>query len=221
MQVAPSDLLIYPEYHSGSLTVSLFQATDQDAEEPNNLVDYSITHAEPANVFDIDTRTGEIRLKNSIQSLDALHNITPNGDYTWSLEVQAKDRGSPSFSTTALLKIDIIDMEVGMKPTLALLLQHGQRDQVSPVSSKVLLILINAAGAIQHTHIEIIEILVLTSTDDMPSPALIFLHCEKGLVMAPLPGCYQGKYSCEVAVLSEALSRVSGTKLFLQGFLIY
>lgn len=117
MQLAPSNLLIYPEYHSGNLTVSLFQATDQDAEEPNNLVDYSITHAEPANVFDIDTRTGEIRLKNSIQSLDALHNITPNGDYTWSLEVQAKDRGSPSFSTTALLKIDIIDMEVGMKPT--------------------------------------------------------------------------------------------------------
>lgn len=92
------------------------QATDQDAEEPNNLVDYSITRAEPANIFDIDAHTGEIRLKNSIRSLEALHNITPNGDYTWSLEVQAKDRGSPSFSTTALLKIDITDSEVGMKP---------------------------------------------------------------------------------------------------------
>ncbi|KAF6107930.1 cadherin related family member 1 [Phyllostomus discolor] len=89
-----------------------FKATDQDAEEPNNLVDYSITHAEPANVFDIDAYTGEIRLKNSIRSLDSLNNVTCNRDYTWSLEVQAKDRGSPSFSTTALLKIDIIDTEM-------------------------------------------------------------------------------------------------------------
>ncbi|EDL90897.1 MT-protocadherin [Rattus norvegicus] len=87
------------------------EATDQDAEEPNNLVDYSITRAEPVNVFDIDAHTGEIRLKNSIRSLEALHNITPSGEYSWSLQVQAKDRGSPSFSTTALLKIDITDTE--------------------------------------------------------------------------------------------------------------
>lgn len=101
---------------SPALSVPLCaQATDQDAEEPNNLVDYSIIHAEPANVFDIDTHTGEIRLKNSIRSLDALHNITPSGDHTWSLEVQAKDRGSPSFSTTALLKIDVVDTEVGIR----------------------------------------------------------------------------------------------------------
>ncbi|XP_065750515.1 cadherin-related family member 1 [Phocoena phocoena] len=100
------------------------EAIDQDAEEPNNLVDYSITHAEPANVFDIDTHTGEIRLKNSIRSLDALHNITPSGDHTWSLEVQAKDRGSPSFSTTALLKIDIIDTEMlSRNPMAAFLMQ--------------------------------------------------------------------------------------------------
>ncbi|PNI34879.1 CDHR1 isoform 7, partial [Pan troglodytes] len=71
-----------------------------------------ITHAEPANVFDINSHTGEIWLKNSIRSLDALHNITPGRDCLWSLEVQAKDRGSPSFSTTALLKIDITDAEV-------------------------------------------------------------------------------------------------------------
>uniref|UniRef100_A0A2K6FDZ7 Cadherin-related family member 1 n=1 Tax=Propithecus coquereli TaxID=379532 RepID=A0A2K6FDZ7_PROCO len=94
------------------------EATDEDAEEPNNLVDYSITRAEPVNVFDIDAHTGEIWLKNSIRSLDALHNITQSGDCTWSLEVQAKDRGSPSFSTTALLKIDITDTEVGTS--------HGQ-----------------------------------------------------------------------------------------------
>lgn len=100
---------------SDPLTLSA-QATDQDAEEPNNLVDYSITRAEPANVFDIDAHTGEIWLKNSIRSLEALHNITPSGDYSWSLQVQAKDRGSPSFSTTALLKIDITDTEVSTMP---------------------------------------------------------------------------------------------------------
>lgn len=104
------------------------QATDQDAEEPNNLVDYSITHVEPANVFDIDVHTGEIRLKNSIRSLDALHNITPGGDFTWSLEVQAKDRGSPSFSTTALLKIDITDTEVGTKSASG----RGSEGQLGP-----------------------------------------------------------------------------------------
>ncbi|XP_017503159.3 cadherin-related family member 1 isoform X1 [Manis javanica] len=100
------------------------EATDQDAEEPNNLVDYSITHAEPANVFDIDAHTGEIRLKNSIHSLDALRNITSNRDATWSLEVQAKDRGFPSFSTTALLKIDITDTEMlSRSPMAAFLMQ--------------------------------------------------------------------------------------------------
>ncbi|KAM7336318.1 hypothetical protein ACRRTK_004811 [Alexandromys fortis] len=95
------------------------EATDKDAEEPNNLVDYSITRAEPANVFDIDAHTGEIWLKNSIRSLEALHNITPSGDYSWSLQVQAKDRGSPSFSTTALLKIDITDTETLSRGSMA------------------------------------------------------------------------------------------------------
>ncbi|EGV99661.1 Protocadherin-21 [Cricetulus griseus] len=91
----------------------------EDAEEPNNLVDYSITRAEPVNVFDIDAHTGEIWLKNSIRSLEALHNITPSGDYSWSLQVQAKDRGSPSFSTTALLKIDITDTETLSRGSMA------------------------------------------------------------------------------------------------------
>ncbi|XP_076980488.1 cadherin-related family member 1 isoform X2 [Tamandua tetradactyla] len=100
------------------------EATDQDAEEPNNLVDYSITHAEPADVFDIDVHTGEIRLKNFIHSLEALHNVTHTRDCTWSLEVQAKDRGSPSFSTTALLKIDITDTEMlSRDPVAAFLMQ--------------------------------------------------------------------------------------------------
>ncbi|KAM4851717.1 cadherin-related family member 1 [Thomomys bottae] len=95
------------------------EATDQDAEEPNNLVDYSITRAEPANVFNIDAHTGEISLKPSIRSLDALYNITPNRDCIWSVEVQAKDRGFPSFSTTALLKIDITDAETLSRNSMA------------------------------------------------------------------------------------------------------
>ncbi|KAM8776420.1 cadherin-related family member 1 [Rhynchonycteris naso] len=121
----------YPQFGKSNQEMTMvlgspvkIEATDQDAEEPNNLVDYSITRAEPINVFDIDTHTGEIRLKNSICSLDALHNITPNGDYTWSLEVQAKDRGSPSFSTTAFLKIDITDTEMLSRSSMdAFLLQ--------------------------------------------------------------------------------------------------
>ncbi|XP_026655543.1 cadherin-related family member 1 isoform X2 [Zonotrichia albicollis] len=85
------------------------EAIDQDAEEPNNIVDYSIMQADPANVFDIDQSTGEIKLKSYIRSLDIIHNITNNKDCIWSLVVQAKDRGSPSFSTTAVLKIDITE----------------------------------------------------------------------------------------------------------------
>lgn len=65
--------------------------------------------ADPANVFDIDQSTGEIKLKSYIRSLDIIHNITNNKDCIWSLVVQAKDRGSPSFSTTAVLKIDITE----------------------------------------------------------------------------------------------------------------
>nr|XP_034994401.1 cadherin-related family member 1 [Zootoca vivipara] len=85
------------------------EAIDQDAEEPNNIVDYSIMQADPANVFDIDQSTGEIKLKSYIRSLDIIHNITNNKDCIWSVVVQAKDRGSPSFSTTAVLKIDITE----------------------------------------------------------------------------------------------------------------
>lgn len=94
---------------SSFLPPSTKQAIDQDAEEPNNIVDYSIMQADPANVFDIDQSTGEIKLKSYIRSLDIIHNITNNKDCIWSLVVQAKDRGSPSFSTTAVLKIDITE----------------------------------------------------------------------------------------------------------------
>lgn len=83
-------------------------------------------------MFDIDAHTGEIWLKNSIRSLEALHNITPSGDYSWSLQVQAKDRGSPSFSTTALLKIDITDTEVSTMLWWGVGVGEGGREQLVP-----------------------------------------------------------------------------------------
>ncbi|EPQ10699.1 Cadherin-related family member 1 [Myotis brandtii] len=109
------------------------KATDLDAEAPNNLVDYSITHAEPASVFDIDACTGEIRLKSSIRSLDALRSITHNGDCTWALEVQAKDRGSPSFSTMAVLRIDITDAETLPRSPIDAFLMQTRDDPAKAV----------------------------------------------------------------------------------------
>ncbi|KAM3913469.1 cadherin-related family member 1 isoform 2-T2 [Leptodactylus fuscus] len=85
------------------------EATDQDAEEPNNIVNYSIMQADPDNVFEIDQNTGEIKLKPYIRSLDVIQNITRNKNCKWSVVVQAKDRGSPSFSTTAVVKIDVTE----------------------------------------------------------------------------------------------------------------
>lgn len=85
------------------------QAIDDDAEEPNNVIEYSIMKAEPDNIFDINADTGEIRLKPYIKSMDIVQNITNQKDCTWSVVVQARDRGSPSFSTTTLVKIDITE----------------------------------------------------------------------------------------------------------------
>lgn len=65
--------------------------------------------AEPDNIFDINADTGEIRLKPYIKSMDIVQNITNQKDCTWSVVVQARDRGSPSFSTTTLVKIDITE----------------------------------------------------------------------------------------------------------------
>ncbi|XP_047668085.1 cadherin-related family member 1 [Tachysurus fulvidraco] len=85
------------------------EAVDDDAEEPNNVIEYSIIKAEPDNIFDINPETGEIKLKPYIKSMDIVHNITNQKDCTWSVVVQARDRGSPSFSTTTLVKIDITE----------------------------------------------------------------------------------------------------------------
>ncbi|XP_072279942.1 cadherin-related family member 1 isoform X1 [Pyxicephalus adspersus] len=100
------------------------EATDQDAEEPNNVVNYSIMQADPDNVFDIDQNTGEIKLKSYIRSLDVIQNITRNKNCKWSVVVQAKDRGSPSFSTTAVVKIDVTEETLLHKgPVAAFLMQ--------------------------------------------------------------------------------------------------
>lgn len=86
------------------------QAVDDDAEVPNNVIEYAIMKAEPDNnIFDINADTGEIVLKSYIKSMAIIQNITKQTDCTWSLVVQARDRGQPSFSTTAVVKIDITE----------------------------------------------------------------------------------------------------------------
>ncbi|KAJ8418224.1 hypothetical protein AAFF_G00139330 [Aldrovandia affinis] len=85
------------------------EAVDDDAEEPNNIIEYSIMRTDPVNVFDINADTGEIKLKPYIKSLEIVQNITKQKDCKWSVVVQARDRGSPSFSTTAVVKIDITE----------------------------------------------------------------------------------------------------------------
>ncbi|XP_051897318.1 cadherin-related family member 1 [Pristis pectinata] len=120
----------YPEFNENILDKVMIigspvkvEAKDEDAEEPNNIVDYSIMQADPANVFDINEATGEIVLKSYIRSLEVIHNITKTKDCQWSLIVQAKDRGSPSFSTTAVVRIDITEETSGKGHLADFLLQ--------------------------------------------------------------------------------------------------
>uniref|UniRef100_A0A8C2GPA8 Photoreceptor cadherin n=1 Tax=Cyprinus carpio TaxID=7962 RepID=A0A8C2GPA8_CYPCA len=89
------------------------EAIDEDAEEPNNVIEYSIMKSDPDDIFNIDADTGEIKLKPYIKSMDIIQNISSNKDCTWSVVVQAKDRGSPSFSTTKVVKIDITEAVSG------------------------------------------------------------------------------------------------------------
>ncbi|MBN3272664.1 CDHR1 protein, partial [Polyodon spathula] len=99
------------------------EAIDDDAEEPNNIVEYSIMQSDPDNIFDINIDTGEIKLKSYIKSMDIVQNITKQKDCKWSVVVQAKDRGSPSFSTTAVVKIDITEATQLKGPMAAFLFQ--------------------------------------------------------------------------------------------------
>lgn len=105
------------------LLCPLSQAVDEDAESPNNVIEYSIMTADPDNAFDINADTGEIRLKPYIKSMEIVQNITKQKDCKWSLVVQARDRGSPSFSTTAVVNIDITEaVRVALTPGMLALL---------------------------------------------------------------------------------------------------
>ncbi|KAM8729362.1 cadherin-related family member 1a [Acanthopagrus schlegelii] len=99
------------------------EAVDEDAESPNNVIEYSIMTADPDNAFDIDPDTGEILLKPYIKSMEIVQNITKQKDCKWSLVVQARDRGSPSFSTTAVVNIDITEATPLKGPMAAFLMK--------------------------------------------------------------------------------------------------
>ncbi|XP_071764020.1 cadherin-related family member 1a isoform X1 [Centroberyx gerrardi] len=99
------------------------EAVDEDAESPNNVIEYSIMTADPDNAFDINAETGEIKLKPYIKSMAIVQNITKQKDCKWSLVVQARDRGSPSFSTTAVVNIDITEATPLKGPMAAFLMK--------------------------------------------------------------------------------------------------
>ncbi|XP_039990980.1 cadherin-related family member 1 isoform X2 [Xiphias gladius] len=99
------------------------EAVDEDAESPNNVIEYSIMTADPDNAFDINANTGEIKLKPYIKSMEIVQNITKQKGCKWSLVVQARDRGSPSFSTTAVVNIDITEATPLKGPMAAFLMK--------------------------------------------------------------------------------------------------
>ncbi|XP_006791147.1 cadherin-related family member 1 isoform X2 [Neolamprologus brichardi] len=99
------------------------EAMDEDAESPNNVIEYSIMTADPDNAFDINADTGEIKLKPYIKSMEIVQNITKQKDCKWSVVVQARDRGSPSFSTTAVVNIDITEATPLKGPMAAFLMK--------------------------------------------------------------------------------------------------
>ncbi|KAI2657873.1 Cadherin-related family member 1 [Labeo rohita] len=119
------------------------EAIDEDAEEPNNVIEYSIMKSDPDNIFDIDAETGEIKLKPYIKSMDIVQNITNHKDCTWSVVVQAKDRGSPSFSTTTVVKIDITEATQLKGPLTSFLLKSRENPlQILGLISGVIIIMV-------------------------------------------------------------------------------
>ncbi|XP_052426725.1 cadherin-related family member 1-like [Carassius gibelio] len=79
--------------------------------------------ADPDNIFNINTSTGEINLKPYIKSMEIVQNVTKNKDCRWSVVVQARDRGSPSFSTAAVMKINITEANRLKGPMATFLMQ--------------------------------------------------------------------------------------------------
>uniref|UniRef100_A0A671Y1D3 Cadherin-related family member 1 n=1 Tax=Sparus aurata TaxID=8175 RepID=A0A671Y1D3_SPAAU len=130
------------------------EAVDDDAEIPNNVIEYAIMKADPDNnIFDINADTGEIMLKSYIKSMAIIQNITKQRDCTWSLVVQARDRGQPSFSTTAVIKIDITETQLKGGP-LGSFLMHNR--------NKPLQILGMLAGVI--IFMVIVTVIISTAT---------------------------------------------------------
>ncbi|XP_067345292.1 cadherin-related family member 1a isoform X2 [Channa argus] len=115
------------------------EAVDEDAESPNNLVEYSIMTADPENAFDINADTGEIRLKPYIKSMEIVQNITKQKDCKWSLVVEARDRGSPSFSTTAVVNIDITEA-TPLKGPMAVFLMKSRDNPVRAIGMVTVII---------------------------------------------------------------------------------
>ncbi|XP_031434505.1 cadherin-related family member 1 isoform X2 [Clupea harengus] len=119
-----------PEFNNNFLETTMIigapvkiEAIDEDAEEPNNIIEYSIMKTEPDNIFDINADTGEIVLKSYIKSMDIVQNITNQKECTWSVVIQARDRGSPSFVTTTVVKIDITEATQLNGPFASFLMQ--------------------------------------------------------------------------------------------------
>ncbi|XP_051945588.1 cadherin-related family member 1 isoform X2 [Xyrauchen texanus] len=139
-----------PSFNENSLEKTMvigapvkIEATDEDAEEPNNVIEYSIMKADPDNVFDIDADTGEIKLKPYIKSMDIVQNITNQKDCTWSVVVQAKDRGSPSFSTTTVVKIDITEATQLSGPLTSFLMKSRENPmQILGLIAGVIIIMV-------------------------------------------------------------------------------
>ncbi|XP_066535930.1 cadherin-related family member 1 [Hoplias malabaricus] len=139
-----------PEFNENSLEKTMIigapvkiEAVDDDAEEPNNVIEYSIMKAEPDNIFDIDAETGEIKLKPYIKSMDIVQNITNQKECTWSVVIQARDRGSPSFSTTTIVKIDITEATQLRGPFGSFLMQSRENPmQILGLFAGVILVMV-------------------------------------------------------------------------------
>uniref|UniRef100_A0AAX7UC96 Photoreceptor cadherin n=1 Tax=Astatotilapia calliptera TaxID=8154 RepID=A0AAX7UC96_ASTCA len=122
------------------------EAVDEDAESPNNVIEYSIMTADPDNAFDINADTGEIKLKPYIKSMEIVQNITKQKDCKWSVVVEARDRGSPSFSTTAVVNIDIT--ETPLKGPMAAFLMKSRDNPLKALGMVTFIISVLVGGTV-------------------------------------------------------------------------
>uniref|UniRef100_A0A672NG33 Photoreceptor cadherin n=1 Tax=Sinocyclocheilus grahami TaxID=75366 RepID=A0A672NG33_SINGR len=170
-----------PAFHENSLEKTMvigapvkIEAIDEDAEEPNNVIEYSIMKSDPDDIFDIDADTGEIKLKSYIKSMDIVQNITNHKDCTWSVVVQAKDRGSPSFSTTTVVKIDITETQLRGPLTSFLMKSRENPLQFIGLISGVIIIMVFVTVFIS----TIIYVRNVKSNKILPSCRIIRRKCK-------------------------------------------